>query len=177
MSSTPTISIRLISPAEFDAVLPALAELLVSTVNGGYTMGFQAPLTYPRARDYWMSLGADLRSGSRLLYVAGSEDRIVGSGQLVLSPWSSLKHWAELQKVFVAPSFRERGFGRSLVATLHAAARVRRCSLLVLSTRYGEPAEALYKKMGYREVDVRGWTACPTTQRYALVTLYKELSL
>jgi GNAT superfamily N-acetyltransferase len=141
-------------------------------------MGFRAPLTYPQARGYWLSLGADLHSGSRLLLVASSEDRIVGSGQLVFSPWSSLKHWAELQKVFVAPARRERGLGRLLVTTLHAAARDRRRSLLVLSTRHGEPAEALYKKMGYREVDVvRGGAAGPTTQRYALVTLYKELSL
>ena len=110
------------------------------------------------------------------VFRARGEDRIIGAGQLLLSPWSNSTHRAELQKVFVAGSVRGTGVGRSLIAALHDAARQAGRSLLVLNTRYGEPAEALCRRLGYREVGlVPGWTLGPAGESCTHVTLRQHL--
>jgi GNAT superfamily N-acetyltransferase len=171
------IGIRPVLADELQEVLPSLVTLLIDTVDGGHSMGFLPPLTRAKARRYWLSLRRELQTGSRLLFVASCEGRIVGTGQLLLSPWSNSQHRAELQKLFVATSLRGNGVGRLLMAALHDAARQRGRSLLVLNTRYGEPAEAMYRRLGYMEVGVvPGWTLGPAGERYTHVTLYHELS-
>jgi acetyltransferase len=173
-----SLQIRLVSPTELESLLPALVELLRDTVNGGMSMSFLPPLTHDEARDYWLSLRPELQAGSRLLLAAYTEDGIVGSGQLSLSPWPNSRHRAELQKLFVATALRGRGVGKSLMAALHDAARRHGRSLLLLNTRRGEPSEAFYKGLGYGEVGViPGWTVGSAGERYDHVTLYQELSL
>ena len=177
MSSISRIVIRHVLAHELQEVLAALVTLLIDTVEGGHSMGFLPPLTRANARRYWLSLRQELQAGSRLLLVASCEGRIVGTGQLALSPWSNSQHRAELQKLFVDSSFRGRGVGKSLLAALHDAARQRGRSLLVLNTRHGEPAQELYKRLGYKEVGVvPGWTIGPAGERYTHVTLYQHLT-
>jgi GNAT superfamily N-acetyltransferase len=170
--------IRPITSPELKHLLPVLVELLRDTVNGGAPLGFLSPLTRDEARVYWLSLRPELQAGSRLLLAAHTEDRIVGSGQLAFPSSPNARHRAELQKVFVASTLRGRGVGRSLMAALHDTARRHGRSLLLLNTRRGEPAEAFYKGLGYREAGVLpGWTVGPAGERYDHVTLYQELSL
>ena len=172
-----SISIRPVSPRELESLLPALVELLKDTVNGGVPMGFLPPLTRDEARDYWLSLRPELQAGSRLVLAAFDAYGIVGSGQLLLSPWRNSRHRAELQKIFVATALRGRGVGRLLMTAFHAVARQHGRSLLLLNTRRGEPAEKFYKGLGYGEVGViPGWTVGPQGERYDHVTLYQELS-
>jgi GNAT superfamily N-acetyltransferase len=177
LSSMSSIVIRPVLADELQEILAALVALLVDTVDGGHSMGFLPPLTRANARRYWLSLRPELQAGSRLLLVASCEGNIIGTGQLVLSPWSNSQHRAELQKLFVASSLRGRGIGKLLLAALHDAARQRGRSLLVLNTRQGEPAQELYKRLGYTEVGVvPGWTLGPAGEKYAHVTLYQHLS-
>jgi len=177
LSKMSSISIRSVKAADLQEALAPLVGLLIDTVDGGHSMGFLPPLTRAKARRYWLSLRRDLQAGSRVLLVASSGEKIVGTGQLVLSPWSNSPHRAELHKVFVDRSLRGRGIGRTLIASLHDAARERGRSLLVLNTRHGEPAQALYRRLGYREVGILpGWTLGPAGQRYAHVTMYQDLS-
>src|SRR4051812_39022 len=102
-------SIRRMSPVDLEAQADELAQLLIETVNDGYSMGFLAPLTIAAARAYWISLGNDLQTGARLLLAADGKDGIVGTAQLALSPWSNSPHRAELQKIMVNGSARGRG--------------------------------------------------------------------
>jgi len=176
LSSAPDTSVRLVLPDELDRVLPELVELLIDTVHGGDPLGFLQPLAHEQARSYWSSLRADLQTGSRLLLVAYRAHRIVGSGQLALSPWSNSPHRAELQKLFVAATFRGQGIGKALMAELHAAAAQRGRSLLVLNTRHGGAAQALYEGLGYKESGVLpGWTLGAAGERFDHVTLYRHL--
>jgi len=157
--------------------LEVLAGLLVATVNGGYPLGFLPPLTHDRARHYWLSLRHDLQSNSRLLLAAYSGDRIIGSAQLAFSAWPNSRHRAELQKLFVAPALRGKGVGKSLMAAIHNAARQHGRTLLLLNTRRGQPAEAFYRQVGYREIGVvPGYTMGPAGERYDTVAFYNELS-
>ena len=166
------IRIRNITPRELLRLLPELADLLVDTVNAGSPLGFLSPLGQAEARDYWQALVPDLEDISGV-----SSAQVVGAGQLVLSPWPNARHRAEVQKLLVARQRRGRGIGAALVAALHDAARRRGLALLVLNARRGEPAEALYRRLGYKEVGViPGWTVGPDGERYEHVTLYHELA-
>ena len=177
MSSMSTIVVRPVLAGDLQEVLADLVALLIDTVDDGHSMGFLPPLTRANARRYWLSLRPELQAGSRLLLVAICEGRIVGTGQLVLSPWSNSQHRAELQKVFVVRSFRGRGAGKLLLAALHDAARQRGRSLLVLNTRHGGAAQELYQRLGYREAGILpGWTVGPAGEKYTHVTLYQQLS-
>jgi acetyltransferase len=172
-----SVTTRIVAAADLDCVLAPLTEILRESVDAGASLGFLAPLSYEEARDYWWALRSELQSGSRLLLVAYDDDRVIGSGQLVLPKWSNATHRAELQKVFVAAAMRGRGVGRQLMTGLHDEARARGRSLLLLSTRSGEPTEEFYKGLGYREVGViPGYMYGPGGKRYDNLVLYQELS-
>ena len=172
-----TVRIRNITSRELLRLLPELAEVLVDTVNAGSPLGFVSPLGHAEARDYWQALAPELDRGSRVLLAACERASIAGVGQLALSPWPNARHRAEVQKLLVARRQRGRGIGAALVAALHDTARRRGLALLVLNTRRGEPAETLYRRLGYKEVGViPGWTVGPAGERYEHVTLYHELA-
>jgi len=173
--------VRLISYKELPSEVPALVELLRDTVDGsvmgGASMGFLPPLTRDEATHYWLSLLPEIHAGARLLFTAYTDDRLVGSCQLKFAPWPNARHRAEIQKLFVDTSLRGRGVGRALMIALHAVARQRGRSLLLLNTRHGSPAERFYKELGYKEVGViPGYATGPTGERYDDVALYQELS-
>ena len=69
----------LIASTQIEDLLPALVELLRESVNGGAPLGFLPPLSADECRNYWLSLRAELRAGSRLLFgvwVGGSPGRL-----------------------------------------------------------------------------------------------------
>lgn len=172
-----SIEIREMSAADVDHVLPALVQLLAETVASGTPMGFLAPLSRDAGNHYFLSLRPELSAKSRILLAAFGGGRLIGCGQLALSPWSNSPHRAELQKLFVAGSARGKGVGRALMLALHEAARQRGRSLLVLNTRHGESAQGFYRAFGYREAGVvPGWTLGPAGERYDHVTMYRQLA-
>ena len=172
-----SIEIRQLSAAGVDAALPALVQLLIDTVASGTPMGFLPPLSRDAGSDYFLSLRPDLAADRRVLIAAFAAGRLIGAGQLVLSPWSNSPHRAELQKVFVASSVRGQGVGKALMLALHEAARQRKRSLIVLNTRHGGSAQSFYRSLGYRESGVLpGWTLGPAGERYDHVTMYRQLT-
>ena len=158
--------------------MPTFIELLQESVNEGASLGFHAPLAYADALEYWQSLRPQLESGSRVLLAAYAQDRVIGSGQLSLAPWANGKHRASIEKLFVSEAERGRGMGRALLTALQEAARLRGRSLLLINARRDDPAEHLYKRMGYREFGViPGYTVGTDGQRLDNVCLYRELPL
>jgi GNAT superfamily N-acetyltransferase len=171
------ITIRQLSALEFLALLPELVDLFLETVNGGSPLGFLAPITHDTVRGYLISLIPEVETGSRLVLIAYRNNAVVGSGQLALSRRSNSPHRAELERLFVERASRGQGIGRSLMHALHSVARQNGRTLILLNTRRGEPAEAFYKGLGYREVGViPGWTIGADGERYDHVTLYQELT-
>jgi len=169
-------TIRLLSAREVEGLMPSLVELLWDAVDGGASLGFLPPLPDEDGRAYWRSLVPEIERGSRLLFVAFVRARLVGSAQLVLSPWASSPHRAELQKLFVATSLHGRGIGKALMAAVHDAARERGRSLLLLNTRLGDPAEHFYRAHGYRVAGVTpGYTIGNGGERYGNLAMYREL--
>jgi acetyltransferase len=170
------ISIRRISSAELERQLSAFSSLLSESVHAGASLGFLPPLARTESATYWLSLRPELRAGSRILLAAYDDGALVGSGQLALPPWPNARHRAEVQKLIVTAMLKGRGVGGSILAALHAGARERGRSLILLNTRRGEPPESFYKALGYRVAGViPGYTMGPAGQRVDSVTLYHEL--
>jgi acetyltransferase len=170
----PTVSV--VAATELEDLLPALVELLRESVNGGASLGFLPPLPLYDARRYWLSLGPELRGGTRLLFVVSVADRLAGTGQLALPSWPTARHRAELNKVMVARALRGHGIGRRLLQAIHDTAWQRGRSLVVLNARRGDHAEAFYTRLGYREAGViPGYMIGPSGQYCDNVAMYRPL--
>ena len=90
-----------------------------------------------------------LRQGRLALLAAFEQERVVGTVQLGLEPRANGRHRAEIMKLMVRRAQRRRGIGRSLVqAAVDLALRSGR-TLLLLDVRTGDPAEALYRALGF----------------------------
>jgi GNAT superfamily N-acetyltransferase len=169
-------TVRVVASTELEDLLPALVELLCESVNGGASLGFLPPLTRHEAGRYWLSLGTELRGGSRLLFAAYVADRLAGSAQLALPSFPTARHRAEVNKVMVATALRGHGIGRSLLHTIHGCAWQRGRSLLLLNTRRGYPAETFYKRLGYQEAGViPGYMVGAAGEAYDNVAMYRHL--
>lgn len=173
-----SLTIRPVTSAELDDLVPALVELLRDTVHGGSSLGFMPPVARAEVREYWVSLYPAIKTGARLLLAAFNDDGVIGSVQLNFPPWPNARHRAEVQKLFVGPAMRGQGVGRALMMAVHDVARERGRTLLLLNTRHRGPAEGFYKDLGYREIGViPGYATAPTGDRYDDIALYQELTV
>ena len=132
-----------LSPSELDV----LTELLVACVDGGASLGFHAPLAPDKARNWWTGFPRD----GVILLVAELEGRIVGTVQLHAAESENGTHRSEVAKLLVHPVWRRRGIAGTLMTALEVEARATGKTLLVLDTREGDPSNALYHALGYRE--------------------------
>lgn len=168
--------IRSVSAGEVPALLPALTVLLRDAVDGGASLGFLPPLNVDEAGAYWHGVLAEVRGGTRLLFVAREGGRLLGSVQLALATKANAKHRAEVEKLAVLTAERSRGLGTALMEAAHAAALARGRTLLILDTRRGDPAEALYRHLGYTEFGiVPGFTRDARGVSYDTVFFHKHL--
>ena len=150
-----------------------LAEILVRVVADGASVGYLPPLPQEEAVAYWR--GA-LKPEVRLL-VAERAGRIVGTAQLELATRVNGRHRAEVNKVLVHPDARRQGIGRRLMEAIDDLARREGRTLLHLDTREGDPANALYRRMGYVEAGrIPGWARSANGAFEATVFYYKELA-
>lgn len=87
--------------------------------------------------------------GTRLLFAATHQGRVVGSVQLLLDTPANQPHRAEVAKLLVHPEQRRQGIARALMLVLEDAARAQGRELLTLDTRSDDNAEPLYLSLGY----------------------------
>ncbi|MCI0545780.1 MAG: GNAT family N-acetyltransferase [Candidatus Rokubacteria bacterium] len=137
-----------------------LVALLQDAVESGASIGFLPPLGAAEAAAYWESVAAAIDAGTRVLLVARTRPgEIAGSVQLDLATRANGRHRAEVVRLMVLRRWRRHGLGRALMLATETAARQQGRSTLVLDTRAGDPAEALYRALG--------WTAAGTIPRFA----------
>lgn len=153
-----------------------LAALLVNCVESGASVGFLPPLPLSRALEYWDGLVPDLQSGSRLLLLAIVDDRVAGAVQLALCTKANGLHRAEVEKLMVHTGHRGGGLGRRLMAGIEQLAKEYNRTLLVLDTRSGDIASALYRKCGYIEGgQIPDYATSATGRLDATSYFYKQL--
>ena len=143
------IAIRRLEIADAEARQGELALLLRDAVQGGASIGFVLPFEPGEIEAYWRGVLAALREGGRLLLAAFEDEALIGSVQLALEPRANGRHRAEVMKLMVLRSHRGRGVGRALMKALLEAARSAGRTLLLLDVRADDPAERLYRGVGF----------------------------
>jgi len=102
---------------------------------------------YPPESNHLLDLASLLAPRVRF-FVARLDEKAVGCGALVLRP----DGLAELKRMFVDPSTRGSGIGRSILDAIETAARLEQVRLLQLETGiHNHAALALYRRAGYSE--------------------------
>ncbi len=122
-----------------------LAELLIKVVDDGASIGFLPPIRRVEAEIYW----GTVLTPEVLLFIAKSNNQIIGSVQVHLSTKQNGSHRAEIAKLMTHPHYRRNGIGRSLMQRAEEIAKQKNRSLLVLDTREGDPSNKLYSSLGY----------------------------
>jgi ribosomal protein S18 acetylase RimI-like enzyme len=146
--------IERLSEEEARPVLPKLVALLQDSVNSGSSVGFLPPLTSEAAEEYWLETLNELAQGKRILLVSSEAGEVTGAVQLALATRQNGLHRAEVQKLLVHTSFRNRSIARALMCAVEESARAAARTLLVLDTEQGSIAEQLYEKCGYARAGV-----------------------
>lgn len=158
--------------------LDGLADTLHACVADGASVGFVMPFGATHARRFWEDLRPSLRDGGRVLWQARLDGRVVGTVSLVLQTPPNGRHRAEVSKLLVHPAARRHGIARALMLEAEDEAYRQARSLLVLDTRTGDSAEALYRSLGYRLAGVvpeYARAADGTDRRDATSVMYKIL--
>jgi GNAT superfamily N-acetyltransferase len=132
----------------------ALAAVLFDCVEGGASVSFMTPFTHDEARAFFASVEPGIAAGTRLLLAAFLDDRVVGTVQVTAAWPPNQPHRADVAKLLVRRSSRNRGIGRLLMEQAEVEAREQGWTLLVLDTVTGDPAERLYERMGWTKVGV-----------------------
>jgi hypothetical protein len=110
MGTPPAWSIRRVH-AGGEALVEALADLLIDCVEGGASVSFMLPLTRERAAAFWRRVVDDVAGGRRALLVAEDAHGVCGTAQLVRDLPENQPHRADLVKMLVGRRMRKRGLG------------------------------------------------------------------
>ena len=154
-----------------------LAELLVACVEGGASLTWLPPLAPAVAQAYWRRISSEVALGKAVLLVAWLDGEMVGTVQLGVDMPENAPHRAEVSKLLVDPRVWRQGVGRALMRRVEQAARGIGRKLLVLDTRRGSAAEALYRSMGWNEAGtIPGYELGPDRAPCDVVFLWKEVA-
>jgi GNAT superfamily N-acetyltransferase len=173
------IAIRCLSGKEAHERNLGLCDVLLDCVEGGASVGFMAPLSHARTREFWRLIAEDVAAGKRMLLIAedGATKDVIGTVHLVLAQPDNQPHRADISKMLVHRSARRRGIGALLMQAAEDAARALGKTLLVLDTVTGGDAERLYLRLKWRKVGVvPGFALWPDGRPCATTYFYKPLT-
>jgi GNAT superfamily N-acetyltransferase len=164
------------TPEQAEAEAGQLAELLIDAVDSGASIGFMPPLRESDALEYWSSVIAAMRDGSRILLAALDAGVIQGSVQLALEMRANGDHRAEVMKLFVHRRARRRGLSKALMAAAESTARKLGRTLLVMDTRQGGEADQMCQSLGYiRFGEVPGYARSGDGRLHTTAFYYRQL--
>jgi len=143
------ITYETLSPAAYAQALEEHAALLHHCVAAGAPVGFLWPFSIADARAYFADLIPAVESGKRIMMVAKTEGRIIGSMQLDLDMPLSQPHRAAGRKLLVHGSVRKRGVGTALMLVMEDEARKAGRTLVDFVALAGGGPEKLYVSIGY----------------------------
>jgi acetyltransferase len=167
---------RRVTPAEADAIAPALAALHEDAFRAGMALGMLESIGHHQLVESYRALIAGLDERERVLVVAERDGRVVAMAQLARSSAMNADHRAEVQRVAVAADSRGDGLGRGLMDAVEAAARESGMTLLWLTTHDSSDACAFYEAIGYTRMGVMpDYSRRPDGTLAAAAFYFKEL--
>lgn len=154
----------------------SLVGLLNDAVSDGASIGFLAPLPVDVAAAYWQSVG-DALGNNLHLWIAESENQVVGTIQLERCAKENGRHRGEIQKLFVSQSKRGGGISTLLMREAERYAAQNGLSLLVLDTQAGSKAEHVYRHLGWHRVgEIPDYATSPEGKLLPTVYFFKQIS-
>jgi len=141
-----------LSPAGVQQRRSELVELLADAVEGGASMNYVLPVRRDELDAYWKGVTVDVENGARIVLALIEDDCVKGSVQLVPCRKPNQPHRADVEKLLVHSTYRQRGAGTALMNALERNARDRGRWLLTLDTRSGSTADVLYARWGWQTV-------------------------
>lgn len=141
-----------------DADLRGLALLLIDAVDSGAAVTFLAPLSVECSEAWWRKT-IDSSLPRAVFLVARDAGGLLGTVQLQPAWPPNQQHRADIAKLIVHRRGRGSGLGEKLMRAIEDAARADGFRLLTLDTKAGDPADRLYRRLG--------WTAAGTIPGYA----------
>lgn len=132
-----------------EAVVAALAGILIETVAGGGSVSFMHPLARETARAFWADALAAADRGERIVLGAFDGETLAGTVTLLLDLPPNQPHRAEIAKLMTGESYRGRGIATELMHAAEAEAVKRSRTLLVLDTAEEDGASKLYERLGF----------------------------
>jgi GNAT superfamily N-acetyltransferase len=147
----PVNGIEVLDAAAAVSAIGRLSAILAACVEEGAGVSFLAPLAPEVARQFWQDTARDVAGGGKVLLAGWVDGELAGTVTLALAWPQNQQHRAEVTKLLVHPGGRRHGLARRLMARLELAALRAGRTLLTLDTRAGDPAEKLYRSMGWIE--------------------------
>jgi acetyltransferase len=144
------ITIERITPASIHKIIPSLTALLQNAVEHGASIGFLLPISDQEALDYWNEVAKAIEDPHRILLIARADNEVTGTVQLDMASRANGSHRAEIIKLMVHTSFRQKGIAQMLINSIEQEAARAGRTTLVLDTREGDVSEKLYTKLGYQ---------------------------
>jgi GNAT superfamily N-acetyltransferase len=165
------------SVSNAQALVQALADVLIDCVEGGASVSFMWPLPRAKAEAFWRQVLHGVAQGERVLLVAeDGAGHLIGTVQLLLAMPDNQAHRADVAKMLVHRSARRAGVAQQLMTALDAAARAERKTVLVLDTVTGGDAERLYTRAGWQAVgSVPNYALMPDGRFCATTFFYKAV--
>ncbi len=174
----PVHGVRRLDAAAAQSAERALAGVLEACMDAGASVSFLPPLARDRARAFWQGVTRQVGQGQTLLFAAWSGGRLAGTVQLGLDMPENGRHRAEVSQLLVHPAHRRRGLASTLMQAAEAAARLAGRDLLMLDTRAGDPAEQLYRRLGWAEAGrIEDYTREADGQPHATVLFTKRIGV
>jgi len=160
-----------------EALIDALADVLIDCVEGGASVSFMHPLTVERAIAFWRRVAQAVASGERALLVAEDAHGCCGTVQLALDQPENQPHRAELSKMLVHRRARRRGLGAALLRAAEATARECGRTLLVLDAVTDGDGARLYERLGWMRVgEIPGYALLPQGGLISTTVYYRDLT-
>ena len=141
--------IRRLTAYEAIPHLDTFADILIDCVEGGASVNFMLPLSHATAVSFFRNVLESVRQADRILLAAFVDGNLVGTVQVQLSMPPNQPHRAEIAKLLVHRSARNKGVGALLMEHAEKACREEDKTLLVLDTQTGGSAERLYQRLGW----------------------------
>ncbi|WP_394516278.1 GNAT family N-acetyltransferase [Pantoea sp. SGAir0430] len=171
------IEIDSLSATQAQPLLASLCEVLHGCVADGASVGFIDADDRAVMARFWQDKIYSLASGDNQLLVAWQAGEIVATVMLGFSSMPNGRHRAEISKLLVHPRARRQGIARRLMLRAEQLAQQLGKTLLVLDTRSGDVASALYLSLGWQVAGSIPYYAESTAGELdATTVMYKRLT-
>lgn len=148
-ASHDTVRIRSVDADEAGRRLDELTAVLRDAVDSGSSINFLDQVTDDELAAFWRSSVEDLAAGNRVLIVADTGTRYIGTAMVVFASQQNSQHRADVAKMIVHREFQRRGIASRLLTAIDEVALANGRTLLMLDTETDSAGEHLYAANGW----------------------------